>query len=62
MRRVLLGSALAVAMCAAPVPAQALEPGDMAPAFEGKAFINTEDVSLASLKGRVIFYEIFRTT
>ena len=35
--------------------------GDKAPAFEGKEFVNTPDVSLQDLKGQVIFYEIFRT-
>jgi hypothetical protein len=35
--------------------------GDPAPAFEGKAFINTPKVSLHDLKGQVILYEVFRT-
>ena len=35
--------------------------GDPAPAFEGKEFINTPEVSLRDLKGQVILYEVFRT-
>jgi len=35
--------------------------GDEAPAFEGKAFINTSKTSLKDLKGQVILYEVFRT-
>ena len=35
--------------------------GDEAPAFEAKEFVNTPKVSMKDLKGRVIFYEIFRT-
>ena len=62
MRRWVLGVLLGSALCAAPTPVHALDVGDAAPAFEGKAFVNTEDISLASLKGRAIFYEIFRTT
>lgn len=35
--------------------------GDMAPAFEGKEFVNTPRVTMADLRGQVLLYEIFRT-
>ena len=59
MRINVLGAALAMAMMA--VPALATEVGDDAPGFEGKEYVNTPEVSMKTLKGRVILYEIFRT-
>ena len=53
-----LGLVSAALLWAAPVIAGV---GDKAPDFEGKEFINTPEVTLADLKGQVIFYEIFRT-
>jgi peroxiredoxin len=37
------------------------EVGDKAPDFEGKEFVNGEPCSLKSLRGQVVFFEIFRT-
>ena len=58
MRINVLGSVLAMAMA---VPALGAEVGDTAPGFEGKEFINTPNISMKKLRGRVIFYEVFRT-
>jgi hypothetical protein len=35
--------------------------GDVAPDFEGRAFYNTEPITLASLRGHVILFELFST-
>lgn len=40
---------------------KSLEAGEKAPDFEGKEFINGEPCSLRSLRGQVVFLEIFRT-
>ena len=53
-----LGAVLAMAMA---VPALGADVGDVAPGFEGKEFINTPSISMKTLRGRVIFYEVFRT-
>ena len=58
MRINVLGAALVMAMA---VPTLAAEVGDVAPGFEGSEFINTPDISMKSMKGPVVFYEIFRT-
>ena len=58
MRINVLGAALVMAMA---VPTLAAEVGDVAPGFEGSEFINTPDISMKSMKGQVVFYEIFRT-
>lgn len=58
MRTNVLGAALVMALA---VPTLAAEVGQPAPGFEGKEFINTPDVSMKALRGRVIFYEVFRT-
>jgi hypothetical protein len=58
----LAGATLAAGLLVVSAPARAvLGPGEAAPAFEGKEFINTEEVSLPGMRGRVVFYEIFRT-
>jgi hypothetical protein len=53
-----LGAALVMAMA---VPTLAAEVGEVAPGFEGSEFINTPAVSMKTLKGKVVLYEIFRT-
>jgi len=58
MRTNALGAALIAALA---VPTLAAEVGDPAPGFEGKDFVNTPQVSMKELRGRVIFYEVFRT-
>jgi hypothetical protein len=62
------GAALALALVLALVSAlpsasagSALSTGAAAPAFEGKEFINTEEIGMNDLRGQVIFYEIFRS-
>ncbi len=49
---------------AAPAVAEGvgLGEGDKASPFEGKEFINTDPVSLKSLRGRMILLELFSTT
>lgn len=48
------------------VPAAAegvgLGEGDRAAPFEGKEFVNTDPVSLKSLRGRMVLLELFSTT
>lgn len=58
MRTNVLGAALVMALA---VPTLAAEVGEVAPGFEGSEFINTPQISMKTLKGRVIFYEVFRT-
>ena len=58
MRTNVLGAALVMALA---VPTLAAEVGEVAPDFEGSEFINTPEISMKKLKGRVIFYEVFRT-
>lgn len=60
----LLASALGLCLLAAPASAGSgieLKEGDAAAAFEGKDFINTDPVSLKSLRGRVVLLELFST-
>jgi hypothetical protein len=62
MRTLLTGTTLLIALLgSSPAASAGLEPGAVAPAFEGKEFVNTDEVSLERLRGRVILYEIFRT-
>jgi hypothetical protein len=47
---------------AAPTSAFAkLGEGDVAPDFEGRDFLNSSPVSLKSLRGRLVFIELFST-
>ena len=57
------GTVLTLALLGVPAvfAGSTLPSGAAAPAFEAKEFINTEPVSMMDLRGRVIFYEIFRT-
>jgi len=58
----LAGGALALAL-AAPLSADVgLGAGDAAIDFEGKDFVNTDPVSLKSLRGRIVLLELFSTT
>ena len=61
MRKWITGLAFAAAATILAAPAFALEAGDPAGDFTGKDFINTGALSMKKLRGRVIFYEIFRT-
>jgi hypothetical protein len=62
MRKTWAGVAAAAALFALAGTARAgLEPGEVAPAYEGKDYINTPEVGLKQLRGHVILYEIFRT-
>jgi hypothetical protein len=54
---------LAAAAWLASAPAHAkLGEGDVPPAFEGKEFINTEELSLDSLRGSLVLVEVFTPT
>jgi hypothetical protein len=56
------GAALATTLAFASGTARAaLDVGEVAPAFEGKEFVNTEEVTLKKLRGKVVLYEVFRT-
>jgi len=41
--------------------ARAADVGDLAPEFEGKEFLNCEDMSLRTLRGRLVLFELFST-
>jgi hypothetical protein len=57
-----LGALLAAVLWAGPTYGEsALPTGATAPGFEGKEFINTEEVGMNDLRGRVIFLELFRS-
>ncbi|MDA1193638.1 MAG: hypothetical protein O2894_00480 [Planctomycetota bacterium] len=57
----LLGAGLALTV-ATPVHAGVvLGVGDRAADFEGKEFVNSEPVDLKSLRGRIVFIELFST-
>ena len=58
MRTNVLGAALVMALA---VPTLAANVGEEAPGFEGSEYINTPALTWKKLKGRVIFYEVFRT-
>ena len=59
---VLLGGVLLGTLLLAAPPVEAkLEPGVIAPDFEGKAWINTDPTSLKDLRGRLVFLELFST-
>jgi len=54
---------LVVAGAFAALPARAEVPvGDDAPDVKAEAYLNTEPVTLAKLKGRLILLELFTTT
>lgn len=60
---VLGAGALALSALLAAVPARAEVPvGDDAPDVKAEAYLNTEPVTLAKLKGRLILLELFTTT
>ena len=61
LRSSLLGASLALALVLAAGPGQAVEVGDLAPDFEGREFFNCEELTLKSLRGRVVLYELFST-
>ena len=62
MRTIFAGMALAAILVLGSGTARAgLDTGAVAPAFEGKEFVNTPEVSLTQLRGHVILYEVFRT-
>jgi hypothetical protein len=50
-----------VGLLPAPRAAAQLGEGDLAPDFEGKDFVNTSPVSLKTLRGRLVFIELFST-
>jgi len=50
-----------VGLLPAPQAAAKLGEGDIAPDFEGKDFVNTSPVSLKTLRGRLVFIELFST-
>ncbi len=58
MLRNVLGAALLMAVA---VPTLAAEVGEPAPGFEGKEFVNAPSLSMKSLRGQIIYYEVFRT-
>jgi len=63
MRNILIaGALLGILLCSGTSAQAAPTTGDPAAAFEGKEFFNTEPVSLADLRGRVVFLELFATT
>ena len=64
VRKIAAGATLSALLLALAVPSfggSELPEGASAPAFEGKEFINTEEVSMNDFRGRVIFLELFRT-
>ena len=62
MFRSLVAATTLIALCAAGTARAELEAGVDAPDVTAQAFINTEPLSLADLKGRVVFLELFSTT
>ena len=63
--RLVGGAVLAAALLAAPAftfAGSSLPQGAVAPDFEGKEFVNTEEITLKDLRGKVVYYDIFRTT
>ena len=63
LRHILAGTVLMIALIGVPsvFAGSSLPDGAAAPAFEGKEFINTDEISMTDLRGQVVFYEIFRT-
>jgi hypothetical protein len=58
----LAGGLLALALGAGPATAETdAVPGDTAFEFEGKEFVNSGPLSLKSLRGRIVFIELFST-
>ena len=73
MRFTQLGRAGAIALAVlllAAAPTLAEDPaesggtgvGDLAPAWEGETFINSDELTLAGLRGKFVFIEYFGTT
>lgn len=61
-RRLACASLLVCVAFAAPAPAEAgVGEGDIAPDWEAKEFIHHDNVSLKSLRGRLVFIEYFGT-
>ena len=61
-RRALAGLAIVGLLAIAAGPGWAeLGEGDEAPPVEGKEFFNTESITYAELRGRLIFLELFAT-
>ena len=58
MLKNVLGAAL---LMAAAVPTLAAEVGEPAPGFEGKEFLNSPELTMNALRGKLIYYEVFRT-
>lgn len=56
-----VAAAAALAVFLAPVAGAGQAPGDKAPSFKGRDFVNTTSVDLQTLQGRVVLLEIFRT-
>ena len=65
LRRLSLVAATLARAVAFPAPTEAAPTpraeGTKAPDFEGKEFVNGEPCSMRSLRGQVVFFEIFRT-
>ena len=63
LRHLVAGTALAALLIGLPnaFAGSELPTGAAAPAFEGKEFINTEEISMNDLRGQVVLYEIFRS-
>ena len=55
------GLALAALLLATPAAHAKLQPGAMAPDFEGKSWFNTDPTSLKDQRGRLVFLELFST-
>jgi hypothetical protein len=66
LRSLVLLPAVALLLALGASPARADPPGlgvgDVAVDFEGKDFVNTEPISLKSLRGHVVLLELFSTT
>ena len=61
LRTYAAAAAIATAFWLAAPSALAVDVGDLAPDFEGKAFINCEELSLKDLRGRLVLFELFST-
>jgi hypothetical protein len=42
-------------------PTEGVGTGDLAPAWKGKTFINSQELTLAGLRGKFVFIEYFGT-
>jgi peroxiredoxin len=62
LRRLAAGLVTGAALLLAASPAAAgIGSGDVAPDFEGKSFFNTAPITLQSLRGRLVLFELFST-